>query len=141
MEMLLEFIKNKRVRNPVILAMLAIVLSVVVYKQYFSSTPAPEGALRVVKCSGCGDQTVKLIKDINDKRDPKCICAKCRKPLGYAFKCEDCDFEYSVIPDGKLSAEEISKLKTMGKFNYVMQGRKCPNCSSIRTRAISVESK
>ena len=64
MEMLLQLIKNKRVLNIVILAILAIVLGIVVYTVYFSRTPPPEGAFRVVKCSGCGDQSVKQIKDI-----------------------------------------------------------------------------
>ena len=141
MEMFLQLIKNKRVVNLVVLAILTIILGIVVYGKYFSSTPLPEGAFRVVKCSGCGDQSVKQIKDINDSRDPKCICGKCKKPLGYAFKCEDCDFEYPVIPVDKAPTAEILKMKTMGKFNYVLQTRKCPNCGSIRTTPISVENK
>jgi predicted RNA-binding Zn-ribbon protein involved in translation (DUF1610 family) len=134
-------IKNKRAINPVILAILTIVLGVVVYLQYFSGTPPPEGALRVVKCSGCGNKSVNQIKDINDRNDPRCICAKCRKPLGYAFKCDDCDFEFSVIPIDKPPAGEMAKMKTMGKFTYVLQMRKCPNCGSTRTTPVSVESK
>ena len=141
MEILLQLIKNKRVVNLVILAILTIVLGVVVYVEYFSRTPPPEGAFRVVKCSGCGDQSVKQIKDISDRSDPKSICGKCKKPLGYAFKCGDCDFEYPVIPVDKPPVEEILKMKTMGKFNYVLQTRKCPNCGSIRTTPISVENK
>ena len=133
--------KNKRVMKIVMLGVLTIVLAVVVYIEFLSRTPPPEGALRIVKCSGCGDQVVKRIKDINDRRDPKCTCGKCGKPLGYAFKCEDCDFEFPVIPVDKPPAGEVAKMKTMGKFNYVLQMRKCPNCGSTRTNPISVVKK
>lgn len=141
MEMILQLIKSKRAINIVVLAVLSVILGAVIYIEYFSRTPPPEGALRVVKCSGCGDKCVNLIKDINDRRDPKCACVKCGKPLGYAFKCDDCDFEFPLIPLDKPSVEEIGKMKTMGKFNYVLQTRKCVNCGSIRTTPISVESK
>ena len=141
MEILLKLLKNKRVVNIAILAILTIVLAVVVYVEYFSRTPPPEGALRVVKCSGCNEQSVKMIKDINDRSDPKCTCGKCGKPLGYAFKCEDCDFEFPVIPVDKNTNGEFSKMKTMGKFNYVVQTRKCTNCGSTRTYPISVDKK
>ena len=122
-----------------LLGILTIVLGVVVYAQYFSRSAPPEGALRVVKCSACGEQNVKLIKDINDKHDPKCSCGKCGKKLGYAFKCDECDFEFPVIPVEKPSAVEISKMKTMSKFTYALQVQKCPNCGSIQTTAISVQ--
>ncbi len=54
---------------------------------------------------------------------------------------EERDFEFPVIPVDKPPAEEMAKMKTMGKFNYVLQSRKCPNCGSIRTTPISVENK
>ncbi|MFA6292801.1 MAG: hypothetical protein WC637_13520 [Victivallales bacterium] len=133
--------KHKRVMKIVLLGVLTVVLIVVVYIQFLSRTPAPEGALRVVKCSVCGDQVVKMIKDINDKSDTRCTCGKCGKPLGYAFKCDDCDFEFPVIPVDKPPAEEMAKMKTMGKFTYVLQMRKCPNCGSTRTTPMSVEKK
>ena len=133
--------KNRRVINIIALAILTIVLCVVVYIQYFSATPPPEGAFRVVKCPGCGAQYEKMIKDINDSRDANSICSKCKKPLGYAYKCDDCDFEFPVIPAAKPSASEISKMKTMGKLKYVLQARKCPNCGSTSTVPISVKSK
>lgn len=141
METLLQMMKNKNAVKIVILSVLTIVLASIVYVDYFSRTPPPEGALRVVKCSGCGDQGVKMIKDINDRRDPKCICGKCKKPLGYAFKCDNCDFEYPVIPVEKPPAGEMAKMKTMAKFTYVLQERKCPNCGSVSTTPISVEKK
>jgi ribosomal protein S27E len=141
MEMLLQLIKNKRKVNLVILAVLTLVLVVLVCAQYFSSTPQPEGAFRVVKCSGCGDQGVKQIIDVDDRSDPKCTCGKCGKALGYAFKCDNCDFEFPLIPIDRPSASEMSKMKTMGKFKYVLQTRKCPNCGSTSTTPISVENK
>ncbi|MFA6568865.1 MAG: hypothetical protein WCS96_11685 [Victivallales bacterium] len=141
MEMILALVKNRRVISLAILAILAIVLGVVVYIQYFSRTPPPEGALRVVKCSSCGDQGVKLIKDINDRHDPRCTCGKCGKLLGYAFKCDECDFEFPVFPINKAPSGGMSKMKTMDTFNYVLQMRKCPNCGSTETTPISVESK
>lgn len=131
--------KNKRAVKIVILGILTIVFGVVVYIEYFSRTPPPEGSLRVVKCSGCNEKSVNLIKDISDSHDPKCTCKKCGKPLGYAFKCEECEFEFPVIPIDKPPTGEMSKMKTMAKFNYVLQVRKCPNCGSTRTNAISVE--
>ena len=141
MEAFLRLIKNRNVINIAILGILAIIMVVVVYIVYFSHSPPPEGALRVVKCTGCGEKSVNLIKDINDSHDPKCICGKCGKPLGYAFKCEVCDFEYPVIPLDKQVAVEISKMKTMGKFKYVLQTRKCTNCSATSTNPMSVEKK
>jgi ribosomal protein S27E len=138
METLSLMMKNRGATRLAVLAVLTILLGVVVYIEYFSRTPPPEGAFRVVKCSGCGDQTVKQVKDIND---PKCICGKCGKALGYAFKCDNCDFEFPVIPVDKPPAGEMTKMKTMGKFNYVLQIRKCPNCGSTSTTPISVEKK
>ena len=133
--------KNKRVMKFAMLGVLSIVLIVVVYIQFLSRTPSPEGALRVVKCSACGDQVVKRIKDINDSRDSRTVCAKCSKPMGYAYKCNDCDFEFPVIPVDKPPAAEMAKMKTMGKFNYVLQMSKCPNCGSTRTTPMSVVKK
>jgi ribosomal protein S27E len=138
MEAIFLLLKNKRTVKLVILAILTLVLGVVVYIEYFSHTPPPEGAFRIVKCTGCGDQTVKQVKDIND---PGCICGKCGKPLGYAFKCDVCDFEFPVIPVDKPPAGEMAKMKTMGKFNYVLKIRKCPNCGSTSTTPISVGKK
>ena len=139
MGLIFGLIKNKRVISIAVLGILIIVLGIVVYIQYFSRTAPPEGSLRVVKCSSCGEQGVKLIKDINDKHDPKCSCGKCGKKLGYAFKCDECDFEFAIIPDDKPLPDAISKMKTMGKFKYILQQRKCPNCGSIQTTAISVQ--
>jgi len=141
MNVFFRLMKSKRTIMPVILAILTIVFGLILYIDYFSLIPQPEGALRVVKCSGCGDKSVNQIKDINDRRNPKCTCVKCGKPLGYAFKCDDCDFEFPVIPVDKPPAEEMAKMKTMGKFAYVLQMRKCPNCGSTRTTPISVENK
>ncbi len=140
MGMMFWLIKNKRFISLAVLGILITVLGIVVYVQYFSRPAPPGGALRVVKCADCGDKSVKLImKDINDKQDPKCTCGKCGKKLGYAFKCDECDFEFPVIPVEKPSSVEISKMKTMGKFTYALQVQKCPNCGSIQTTAISVQ--
>ncbi len=141
MEMLLQLMKNKRVLKIVMLGVLTIVLIVVVYIQFLSRTPPPEGALRVVKCSVCGDQVVKMIKDINDRSDSRTVCGKCGKQIGYAYKCTDCDFEFSVIPVDKPPTGEMAKMKTMGKFNYVLQTSKCTNCGSTSTTPMSVVKK
>ena len=139
MGLIFGIIRHRRVIKFSILGALIIVLGVVVYVQYFSRTPPPEGALRIVKCAACGDRSVKLIKDINDRHDPKCVCGKCGKPVGYAFKCDNCDFEFPVIPEDKPFPEATSKMKTMGKFKHVLQLRKCLNCGSTQTHPMSVE--
>ncbi len=136
-----EFISNRNLRNRIILSLLVVIFCVVCYIQFFSGKAPEEGELRAVKCSECGHQAVKKIKDINDTHDPLTHCEKCGKSVGYAYKCENCDFEFSLIPAPIPPPKDIKKMKTMAKFEYALEGMKCPNCGSTQTHPILVESK
>ncbi len=121
-----------------ITAILAIVLVVTVYIQFLSVPRAEAGALRLLQCPECEHKAVKRVKDINDTNEPATHCEKCNKQVGYAYKCEDCDREFSVVPVDRPSPEDLAKLKTMAKFQYSLQMYKCPNCGSIRTHPMSL---
>ncbi|HCE42911.1 MAG TPA: hypothetical protein DET40_05140 [Lentisphaeria bacterium] len=135
---LLEIFTDRNKRNMLVVSILVIVLAVAVYIQFIYEPPAVEGALRVVRCPDCDTQSVQRIKDISDTKDAHNKCHACGKMVGYAFKCEDCDREFSMVPVEKLPPEGVAKMRTMGKFTYALQMQKCPNCGSIRTRPISV---
>jgi len=138
----IELITNRRIRNSIILGMLLIVLCWALYKQLFPGTKPEQGAIRVVKCTDeeCKHSAVKKIMDIGNKHDPNCVCEKCGKPVGYSFKCEDCDYEFAYIPVEVPPPKELKKLKTMGKFQFAQDLQKCPNCGSTRTYPMPVDS-
>ena len=137
MDIILKILRDKKKRDKILVVVLSIVLIITVYVNFFRHTHIPEGADRVVICNECGDKTVKLIKDIADDKEAGCKCGKCGGRYGYGFKCEDCSFEWALIPPNNPPA--VQKLKTMGKFQYALELQKCPNCSSTRTYPISVK--
>lgn len=130
--------QKKKQRNYVLLAVLLTILAILVYIQFFLYADPPEGALRVVRCPQCREQFVRLIKtDVSDPNDPACKCPKCRVQLGYAYKCDTCDYEYTMMAD--IPAPKSKELKTMGKFQHILDQMKCPNCKSDKTHPISVK--
>jgi len=133
-----EIFKNWRVMRYYVLAILAVTFVVTVYMQFFYKPKQEEGALRLIQCQECEHKAVKRIKDIANPNEAATHCEKCGKQVGYAYKCEDCDREFSIIPILQASPENLVKLKTMGKFAYTREMYKCPNCGSVRTRPISV---
>ncbi|MFZ2656875.1 MAG: hypothetical protein WAX69_18220 [Victivallales bacterium] len=133
-----EIFTNRTKRNTIAVIVLAIVLAVTVYIQFFCQPALSEGALRVVRCPDCDAQAVHKVKDVGDPNDANNKCHACGRQVGYAFKCEDCDKEFSMVPIGKVPPDGLDKMKTMGKFQYALQEQKCPNCGSVRTHPISV---
>ncbi|GEM_PF-2168815 len=137
---LFEIVSNRKIRNAFFLTVLAIILCIVCYEEFFSGPAKDEGDMRVVKCAECGHLCVKKIKDINNPNDSINHCEKCGKQLGYAYKCENCDREFSIIPAPLPAPQDIKKMKTMAKFEYALEGMKCPNCGSTQTHPILVDS-
>jgi len=134
----IEIFTDRNKRNTLGIIVLAAILAATVYIQFFYKPDLSEGALRVVRCPDCDTQGVQKIKDLADPKDPNNKCHACGKLVGYAFKCEDCDKEFSMLPIERVPPEGVAKMRTMGKFQYALQVQKCPNCGSIRTRAVSV---
>jgi len=131
------FWKNKILRNWVIFAVLGFICSIILYLQFFSHTPHPPGADRIVFCTSCNAKYTKRILDINDMNDANNFCPKCNKKLEYGWKCQDCDFEFPL----RKNILPVEKLKTMDKFRAVTAMRKCPNCDSEKTFPLSVAKK
>ena len=127
---------NKKKRNLLILGILFAILGTVIYFQFFNQEKMQEGALCVVMCPECKEKTIKRIKDINDPNEVACNCDLCKGKLGYGWKCEDCSYEYALKDDFKTSS--VKGVKTMAKFQLVLEHEKCPNCASTRTHPISV---
>jgi len=135
MKLLSAILMDKKKRNIFILAILFMILGAVIYLQFFNQEKILEGALCVVICPECKEKTIKLIKDINDPNEAACNCDQCKGKLGYGWKCDDCNYEYAVRDDFKVSTKDM---KTMAKFQLVLDHEKCPNCGSTRTHPISV---
>ena len=111
---------NKKHRNIAILSILLSFLAGIVLYQIFHTEPVPPpGAMRVVACKKCNYVGVMRITEIE-----KAKCPKCGGPLGYAWKCGKCKYQYSV------SNEKIDtkNMNTMDRFRAALKMRKCPNC-------------
>jgi hypothetical protein len=132
---LIARLKEKKRIKIIVLIVLFLILAVIIYFQLFHYTPPPEGALRMTMCPQCKEIIVKRIIDISDVNEKACLCEKCKVHLGYAYKCEDCQREFPVNPIFKPMSEKA--VKTMGKFKYITEQEKCPNCGSTRTRPIN----
>ena len=132
---LLSILADRKKRKIVVLAVLFAILCAVVYLQFFCQEKIQEGALTVVICPECKDKSIKRIKDINDPAEVACNCNLCKGKLGYGWKCEDCNYEYPIKDGFKASTRQM---KTMAKFQLVLDHEKCPNCGSTRTHPISV---
>ena len=129
----IELWQNRERRNRWILAVLSLITACIIVKRILErgeDVAQPAGALTCVICVECQYRTNMLVHDIND---PKYVCHKCGGKLALAWKCDDCQFEYPLVPrppsDKKL-------LKTMAKFNAANDLCRCPNCGSTSTSAI-----
>jgi len=82
-----------------------------------------EECLVICRQRRCGFAEIRMM-------DPKSIgekhCRRCGGPLGFAWKCPNCDFEFplvlSEIPPGTMSHEQELKLR--------LREWRCPNCGS-----------
>ena len=135
--MLKKLWSNPTHRNRLILVVLVLVLLIVIIFQLVNRpVPPPEGALRGVICRKCGDCYATRIKDIRNSHDLRNKCRKCGGRLAIAWKCNECQFEYSKIND---SPRTRKKLKTMEKLRSVALSTRCPNCGSLATHPIAVD--
>jgi rubredoxin len=117
-------------RNIAILSILIIVFgSILAYRLTHQPPISPPGAKRVVICKKCRFVDVQRIVDINSG---KYKCVKCGAPVGIAWKCGSCKYEYYVL-DMK---PDMKKMKnTMRKFEFVLRSRRCPNCKEEKNVA------
>ncbi len=119
-----------------VLAIIIFILLVFLLIQFLvSDKTEPAGSLDLVICPKCSEKFVVRIKDISDNSDRSNFCPKCGNRVAYIFKCDDCDYEFPLLPN---SLPPPPDLKTMGKFNYVLNQQKCPNCGSARTHQTPV---
>ena len=117
-------------RNIAILSVLILIFgSILIYKLTHQPPPPPPGAMRVVICKKCKDVDIQRILDINKK---KYKCRKCGGPVGIAWKCGSCKYDYYIV-DSKPDSAKIKN--TMQTFQFVMRSRRCPNCAEEKNVA------
>lgn len=125
---------NPKHRKILILCILIVILVICIIVQLSKfEPPPPEGAKRVVICTKCKTKFVKRIKDLSDKNEN--ICEKCGGEVSFVWKCDECDFEF---PEVKMHISKKKNVKTMDKFQAIVESRRCPNCGSLATHPYSV---
>lgn len=125
-----------KLRNTIILSVLSLLLVICLIYRILTAEPPPiPGSLRVVVCQECKCQNVERIVDIGTtgKR-----CKKCNGKLSFAWKCEECRFEY---PELQIIPKKGSQNSTMEVFKKVVESRRCPNCASTDTHPVAINSK
>ncbi len=120
-----------------IFSLLSLALASVVYLNFFRVAPEERGALRTLKCPKCRHVEEKVVVDISDPAETQCTCSECGERMGYLFKCEDCQYEFSLIE--KEPPKPEPGMKTMAKFHLALEARKCPNCGSTHTGPVPVK--
>jgi len=121
--------------NALVLGVLLVILAGAVGVRLLLRETVPAGALNRVVCVACGAQMDMVVDDIDD---PKYICPQCRQgKLAHLWKCEDCHFEYPLVPR-PIPRERVPE-KTMAKFRAAMEMQRCPNCGSLSTAAVAAD--
>jgi len=126
MMQILELLKNKTVRNRIILILLIFLFPFIVYFQFFKKDPVPAGAERAVICTKCKAIGAKIIVDIDDDKDQRNYCKLCGGRLRYLAKCKICDYEFPLPPEDVPPPSEAKH--TMDKFRFIRNRELCPNC-------------
>ena len=86
-------ILQKQSTRVIILAILVVILlGIIVYNMFNVENKEFE---RVLTCPECGRQIAVALPDGKIGNQ---VCDKCRISLGYAWKCSDCDYEFSFTP-------------------------------------------
>lgn len=121
----LKFWNNKKARNLTILVILVIFMLISLqtcYSKIYSDKPI-EGSTRTYICPKCEYTGKMLFVEVGEIQ-----CPKCTTTVGFAWKCRNCQREFSVKPS------KITKL--MSKKQLINKKRsegQCPNCQSFDT--------
>ena len=132
---IVELIKtDRKIRNISILTLISVILGcILVYRIVSAPEPVDPGANRVVICRDCGNVEVMRVNDIND---PELKCSKCGGRVAIAWKCNKCKYQY-YIAEQKFNTKNM---KTMQRFQKVVESRRCPNCGETRdTRPMTIK--
>ncbi|NOY74286.1 MAG: hypothetical protein GXP32_00650 [Kiritimatiellaeota bacterium] len=111
-------------RNIAIMSILILISgSILIYNLTHQPKPPPPGAIRVVICKKCKYVDLQRIIDISSGIYK---CRECGGPVGLAWKCGSCKYEYYILD----SKPDLAKMKnTMQKFQFTTRTSRCPNCN------------
>jgi hypothetical protein len=123
---------ERRERLIVALSILFFILSIVsLVLNYWDFLPRPYQ--ENVICDYCGFKEQREIF-----YDRQMRCSVCGKPVGQAYKCGACDYEFAVFhkpvpPEIKDSPDEIKAFRR--------REATCPNCGAVKSSLLAIKSK
>jgi hypothetical protein len=126
--------RRKKIRNIVILILVAIIAGGVWYYAYLKVTEYQRkqenlvGALMPVKCTMCGHEEVRRVRDILTAK-----CNKCRSPIGYAAKCLKCKEIFAFRPEPIETSDKEEYLKLLA------EREKCTLCGNDKIKRLTVK--
>jgi len=107
------------------LAVLILVLGVSRLVQLaFFGEPSVKGQASLL-CPKCKYAVLKEIDSIYKEK-----CPKCASPMGFFYKCSECDFEFAFVPK---PLEELKGMSPSELRRFKELEAKCPNCMSCKT--------
>lgn len=132
MKILITFWHDKKKRNKCLFAILLIVWAItflqMMNKIFWKKDEGAVATMIVMMCPKCSiKENVPVETSAGEIK-----CKKCGADMGFAYKCRDCKFEYS-LPE----VPNVSPKATPDKLIEAQRMAKCPNCGSFNTEPIS----
>jgi Zn finger protein HypA/HybF involved in hydrogenase expression len=123
-----SLLKNRTIRNIIILLVLLVILAIVLIVQFQlgSVKRTPD---HWIICLNCGNKQISKTKTIKLEK-----CEKCAGKMALLCKCEDCDYEFSVVHRPALKGQHKTREELRKQR---IEEERCPNCGSLNTTLVS----
>ncbi len=82
----------------------------------------------VLMCTKCHAVETREADDLYKE-----ACSKCKAPMGLAYKCDECRYEFPYLPS---DADYLKKMDIEEYRKFRVNEAKCPNCFSTKTHGM-----
>lgn len=125
---------DKKKRNKYLFVILLVIWAITFLHMmnniFWKKDDAAVATMVLMMCPECSNKENVPVETSTDNIK----CKKCGTVMGLAYKCRDCQFEYSLMG----GTPSVSPKATPDKLVEAQRATKCPNCGSFNTAPASL---